>query len=62
MIGSICDAQSAIIFTAQLDRENQSGGRPGIASRLSTVLQSVQAFSTVVKTLVSSHLEITVLV
>lgn len=51
-----------MIFTAQLDHGNQSAGRPDFASRLSTVLQSVQAFSTVVETFVSSHPEIAALV
>lgn len=62
MIGTIRDAQSVMIFTAQLERENQSGSRPGVSSRLSTVLQCVQAFSTVVDTFVSSHPEIAALV
>ncbi|KAK8143495.1 hypothetical protein G3M48_007169 [Beauveria asiatica] len=62
IIGTIRDAQSVMIFTAQLEHENRSAGRPGVSSRLSTVLQSVQAFSGVVGTFVSSHPEIAALV
>ena len=61
-IGTVRDAETVIIFTAQLDRENQLKRGRGIASRLYTVLQSVQAFSTVVETFVSSHPEIAALV
>ncbi|KAM3438042.1 hypothetical protein MY4824_003489 [Beauveria thailandica] len=62
IIGTIRDAQSVMIFTAQLEHENRSAGRPGVSSRLSTVLQSVQAFSGVVGTFVSAHPEIAALV
>ncbi|KAM3500218.1 hypothetical protein MY10362_006598 [Beauveria mimosiformis] len=62
IIGIIRDAQSVMIFTAQLEHENRSAGRPGVSNRLSTVLQSVQAFSGVVGTFVSSHPEIAALV
>ncbi|KAM3457747.1 hypothetical protein MY3296_000820 [Beauveria thailandica] len=62
IIGTIRDAQSVMIFTAQLEHENRSAGRPGASSRLSTVLQSVQAFSGVVGTFVSAHPEIAALV
>lgn len=61
-IGSIRDAQSVMIFTAQLEHENRLAGRPGVSNRLSTVLESVQAFAGVVGTFVSSHPEIAALV
>ncbi|KEY75233.1 hypothetical protein S7711_09300 [Stachybotrys chartarum IBT 7711] len=44
-----------MISTAQLDRENQLKKGRGIAGRFVPVLQSIQAFSTVVETFVSSH-------
>ncbi|KAF1733188.1 hypothetical protein CRV24_007087 [Beauveria bassiana] len=61
-IGTIRDAQSVMIFTAQLEHENRLAGRPGVSNRLSTVLESVQAFAGVVGTFVSSHPEIAALV
>ncbi|KAJ6783166.1 hypothetical protein PWT90_03737 [Aphanocladium album] len=61
-IGVAREAETVMIFTAQLDRENQLKKGRGIASRLHTVLQSVQSFSTVVETFVSSHPEIAALV
>ena len=51
-----------MIFTAQLDRDNQLRKGRGIASRLYSILQSMQTFSTVVDTFVSSHPEIAALV
>ncbi|KFA56343.1 hypothetical protein S40293_11469 [Stachybotrys chartarum IBT 40293] len=53
-IGAIRDAETVMIFIAQLDRENQLRKGRGVASRLISVLQSVQAFSTVVDTFVSA--------
>ncbi|KAH7247482.1 ankyrin repeat protein [Fusarium redolens] len=61
-IGAIQDPDTVMIFTAQLDRDNQLKKGRGIASRLSSVLQSVQTFSTVVDTFVASHPEIAALV
>ncbi|KAI3573042.1 ankyrin repeat protein [Fusarium oxysporum f. sp. albedinis] len=61
-IGAIQDPDTAMIFTAQLDRDNQLKKGRGIACRLSSVLQSVQTFSTVVDTFVSSHPQIAALV
>ncbi|KAH7304083.1 hypothetical protein B0I35DRAFT_401700 [Stachybotrys elegans] len=61
-IGAIRDAQSAMIFTAQLDRETQLKKGRGVAGRFISVLQSVQAFSAVVDTFVSSNPEIAALV
>ncbi|EEY23650.1 predicted protein [Verticillium alfalfae VaMs.102] len=61
-IGTIRDAETVITFTAQLDMANQLRKGRGVASRLHPVLESVQAFSTVVGTFVSSHPEIAALV
>jgi hypothetical protein len=61
-IGAIQDPDTVMIFTTQLDRDNQLKKGRGIASRLSSVLQSVQTFSTVVDTFVASRPEIAALV
>lgn len=61
-IGAIRNADTVMIFTAQLDRDNQLRKGRDIACRLYSVLQSVQAFSTVVDAFVSSHPEIAALV
>ncbi|KAI6747494.1 hypothetical protein HG530_015874 [Fusarium avenaceum] len=61
-IGAIQDPDTVRIFTAQLDRESQLRKGRGIAGRLSSILQSVQRFSTVVDTFVSSRPEIAALV
>ena len=61
-IGSVQGADTVMIFTAQLDCENQLRKGRGIANRLYNVLQSVQAFSSVVETFVSSHPDIAALV
>ncbi|KAI7771382.1 hypothetical protein LZL87_014249 [Fusarium oxysporum] len=61
-IGSIKDPDTVRIFTAQLDRENQLNKGRGIAGRLSSVLQSVQTFSAIIETFVSSNPNIAALV
>ncbi|KAK2471615.1 hypothetical protein H9L39_16606, partial [Fusarium oxysporum f. sp. albedinis] len=61
-IGAIQDPDTVRIFTAQLDRESQLKKGRGIAGRLSSILQSVQRFSTVVDTFVSSRPNIAALV
>ncbi|KAM0368587.1 hypothetical protein ACHAO7_011095 [Fusarium culmorum] len=61
-IGAIQDPDTVRIFTAQLDRESQLKKGRGVAGRLSSILQSVQRFSTVVDTFVSSRPEIAALV
>ncbi|RBA12849.1 hypothetical protein FPRO05_14071 [Fusarium proliferatum] len=61
-IGAIQDPDTVRIFTAQLDRESQLKKGRGIAGRLSSILQSVQRFSTVVDTFVSSRPDIAALV
>jgi len=61
-IGAVRDTDTVITFTAQLDYDCRSRKDRSIASRLYSVLQSVQAFATVVDTFVSSHPEIAALV
>ena len=61
-IGAVRDAETVMIFTAQLDRENQLRKGRGVANRLISVLHSVHAFSTIVDTFVSSHPEIAALI
>lgn len=61
-IGATNDADNFIVFTAELEAENQASGRPGVARRFDAVLQCVPAFSSVVETFVSSHPEIAALV
>lgn len=61
-LGAIRDAQSVMIFTAQLDAENRLNKGRGIAGRLVTVLESVQTFTGIIETFVSSHPEIAALV
>ncbi|KAG9251495.1 uncharacterized protein F5Z01DRAFT_267855 [Emericellopsis atlantica] len=51
-----------MIFTAQLQQEHQLRKGRGVAARLISVLQSVQAFSSIVDTLVSSKPDIAALV
>ncbi|RYP87903.1 hypothetical protein DL769_000355 [Monosporascus sp. CRB-8-3] len=57
---AVPDADSVLIFTAQLDNKNRKGR--SVASRLHTVLLSVQNFCSVVDTFVSSRPEIAALV
>ncbi|RYP28744.1 hypothetical protein DL767_007087 [Monosporascus sp. MG133] len=57
---AVPDADSVLIFTAQLDNKNRKGR--SVASRLHTVLLSVQNFCSVVDTFVASHPEIAALV
>lgn len=61
-IGAVRDAETVMIFTAQLDRENQLRKGRSVATRLISVLRSVQAFSTVVDTFVQSNPRIPALV
>ncbi|CRK21321.1 hypothetical protein BN1708_013067 [Verticillium longisporum] len=62
LIGAIQGADTVATFTAQLDKENQLKKGRSVANRLRPVLDSVQAFSTVIGTFVSSHPEIAALV
>lgn len=53
---------SVLEFVADLDFKNKVRGGRGVAQRLHSVLESVQAFSGVVDTFVSSNPEIAALV
>ncbi|XWX00732.1 hypothetical protein V2A60_008753 [Cordyceps javanica] len=61
-LGSVRGADTVMIFTLQLDRENQLRKGRAIAGKVYSVLQCVQAFSTVVETFVSSHPDVAALV
>ncbi|KAI0867543.1 hypothetical protein GGS24DRAFT_495258 [Hypoxylon argillaceum] len=61
-IKSVPDADSILIFTAQLDLANRNRKGRSIGSRLYTVLSSVRNFCTVVDVFVSSHPEVAALV
>lgn len=61
-IKSIPDASASITFTAQLDRADPNRKGRSIASRLYSILKSIQEFSSIVDTCVSSHQEIAALV
>src|SRR3569833_4709540 len=56
------DADTVLIFTAELDSRNRTRKGRSIASNLYSVLQSVRDFSAIVDTFVSSHPEIAALV
>jgi hypothetical protein len=60
-IKSIPDADSVLVFTAQLDSSPHRRGR-SIATRLHSVLESVREFSAVIDTFVSSKPEIAALI
>jgi hypothetical protein len=61
-IKSVPDADSILIFTAQLDLANRDRKGRSIGSRLYTVLSSVRNFCTVVDVFVSSHPEVAALI
>lgn len=59
---AIPDAPAIIAFTTQLDNENAKRRSRCVATRLLTFLQSIQQFTTVVDTFVSSNPAIAALV
>uniref|UniRef100_A0A8H7K1T9 NACHT domain-containing protein n=1 Tax=Bionectria ochroleuca TaxID=29856 RepID=A0A8H7K1T9_BIOOC len=61
-IKNVPDSDAVMVFTAQLDAASRSRKGRSIATRLHSVLQSVQQFASIVDTLVSSHPEIAALV
>lgn len=61
-INAVPDAAAVITFVAQLDEENAQRRTSGVATRLYTVLESVQQFSTIIDTFVSSRPNIAALV
>lgn len=58
---AIPDADSIMVFTAELDSTHRTRTGPSFASRLHTVLSSVGVFCSIVDTFVSSHPEIAAL-
>ncbi|GAW26453.1 hypothetical protein SAMD00023353_3200910 [Rosellinia necatrix] len=61
-LNTVPDADSILVFTAQLDLANRNRRGKSIGSRLYTVLSSVRDFCTVVDVFVSSHPEVAALV
>ncbi|MCJ1348383.1 hypothetical protein MMC31_006614, partial [Peltigera leucophlebia] len=61
-IAAVPDAAAVIAFTTQLDNENAKRGSRCVATRVLTFLQSIQQFTTVVDTFVSSNPAIPALV
>ena len=61
-IAAVPDAPAIIAFTTQLDNENAKRGSRCVATRLLTFLQSIQQFTMVVDTFVSSNPAIAALV
>ncbi|MCJ1349212.1 hypothetical protein MMC31_007448, partial [Peltigera leucophlebia] len=61
-IAAVPDATAVIAFTTELDNENAKRGSRCVATRLLTFLQSIQQFTTVVDTFVSSNPAIPALV
>ena len=61
-IAAVPDAPVIIAFTTQLDNENAKRGSNCVATRLLTFLQSIQQFTGVVDTIVSSNPAIAALV
>jgi len=61
-VAAVPDAPAIIAFTTQLDNENAKRGSRCVATRLLTFLQSIQQFTTVVDTFVSSNPAIAALV
>lgn len=61
-IKAIPDAHAVAWFTHQLDQENAKRKSRCVAARISPLLESVQQFSGVVETFVSSHPQVAALV
>ena len=56
------DTTSIITFMTQIDNENATRRRRGVSNRLSKVLESIQGFSGIVDTFVSSRPNVAALV
>ncbi|KAH6725013.1 ankyrin repeat protein [Leptodontidium sp. MPI-SDFR-AT-0119] len=61
-IKGVPDAAAALVFTAKLDASNSTRRGKSIGARAYSMLQSIQQFSTIVETFVSSHPDIAALV
>lgn len=62
VIKVVPDAAAVITFSAEIDRRNAQRRTSGVATRLYTLLQSVQQFSNIVDSFVSSNQKIAALV
>ena len=60
-IKEVPDASAALIFTAKLDASNTTRRGRSIGARAYSILQSVQQFSAIVDTFVSSHPDVAAL-
>jgi hypothetical protein len=60
--GIVPDAATVIRFTAELDAENAKRRSRCVASRLLTVLESIQQFSSIVDTFIQSNPEVAALI
>jgi hypothetical protein len=61
-ISAVPDAHAVAVFTHQLDQENAKRRSRCVAARLSPLLESIQQFSGVVETFVSSHPQVAALI
>jgi hypothetical protein len=61
-IKAVPDAHAVAEFTHQLDQENAKRKSRCVAARISPLLESVQQFSGVVETFVSSHPQVAALI
>lgn len=61
-IKEVPDASAALVFTAKLDASNSARRGRSIGTRAYSMLQSVQQFSEIVGTFVSSHPDVAALV
>lgn len=61
-IKAVPDAHTVAEFTHQLDQENAKRKSRCVAARLSPLLESIQQFSGVVETFVSSHPQVAALI
>jgi hypothetical protein len=61
-LNTVPDAAAVITFTKEVDDENAKRRSRCVASRLCGVLESVQQFSSIVETFITSHPEIAALV
>jgi len=61
-IEAVPDARAVAVFTYQLDQENAKRKSRCVAARISPLLESIQQFSGIVETFVSSNQHIAALV
>lgn len=61
-INAVPDADTILVFTAELDAANRQRRGPSVATRLHPLLASVRDFSSVIDTFVSSNPSIAALI